>query len=94
MKHYWLITGTTVARWDGFGWFEFVTTKDAYYTEEDIIKDEGLLAGYTRLKVPDLDYYKISTPTNKLVHVCARCLLVLYRGNEEDVCSTCREYPI
>ena len=89
MKHYWLIKGTTVARWDGFGWFEFVTTKDAYYTEADIIKDEGLLANYTRLKVPDFDYPKISTPTNKLLSICDKCRCVLGMA-DYDRCLVCR----
>ena len=89
MRHYWLVKGTKIARWDGAGWYDYVTTKDAYYTEQDVIKNDDVTTNSTRLRVPDQIWTAISVLDTKLLSVCDKCRCVLGIA-DYDRCLVCR----
>ena len=72
MKHYWVKKGTRIMRWDGAAWWNFVTTKDVHYTEEDNITPSWTQL-VTRFRIPDEEYEMISVPNDAVIHICPVC---------------------
>ena len=96
MKHYWVKEGTKIMRWDGNSWWNFVTTRDAYYTEEDnVTPDWHYPTQVTRFKIPDKKYEMISVPNDKVIRICDQCRQII-EGKGYYRCAECRgaEVPV
>ena len=82
-------------RWDDSHWWNFVTTLDAYYTEEDI-EQRYEHAGVVCVNVPDKNYrlMEVKTVDLKEMHdvVAMECHLSYVPDAYGYWCYTCGKY--
>ena len=88
MRHYWLPKGERILRFNGAVWVSFVTTLDAYYTEDNLNERMDARVGdTTRINILDKEYQAIQVDDIKLRSICRECRGP--RPENDDICRTC-----